>query len=177
MYLDLLLRLRLISPSETRQFLDSSISRLLTYSTPDAIGRALVEADLLTDYQLERILAGTAHGLVLGNYRVLERLGAGSMAMVFLAEHVLMKRRVAIKVLPQDEDCNPALLQRFYGEIRLLADLHHPNIVTAFDAGELPGRARHARAHLPRHGAVVDGGDLEQYAMEHGLPAIPLACD
>src|SRR6478752_2112097 len=58
MYLDLLLRLRLISPNETRQFLDLSLARLATYTTPDAIGKALVEAELLTDYQLERILAG-----------------------------------------------------------------------------------------------------------------------
>src|SRR5262245_58336970 len=84
MYLDLLLRLRLVSPSDLRQFLDSALARMATYTTPDAIGRALVEADLLTEYQLERILAGATHGLVLGNYRVLERLGAGSMAMVFL---------------------------------------------------------------------------------------------
>jgi response regulator RpfG family c-di-GMP phosphodiesterase len=177
MYLDLLLRLRLISPSETRQFLDSALARLLTYSTPEAIGRALVEADLLTDYQLDRILAGATHGLVLGNYRVLERLGAGSMAMVFLAEHVLMKRRVAIKVLPQDEDCAPALLQRFYSEIHLLADLHHPNIVTAFDAGELPPAGPGMPALIYLVMERVDGGDLEQYVMEHGLPPIPQACD
>jgi response regulator RpfG family c-di-GMP phosphodiesterase/serine/threonine protein kinase len=177
MYLDLLLRLRLISPSETRQFLDSSLSRMTTYTTPDAIGKALVEAELLTDYQLERILAGATHGLVLGNYRVLERLGAGSMAMVFLAEHVLMKRRVAIKVLPQDEDCNPALLQRFYSEIHLLADLHHPNIVMAFDAGELPPAGPGMPALIYLVMERVDGSDLEQYVMEHGLPPIPVACD
>ena len=177
MYLDLLLRLRLITPTETRQFLDLSLARLVTYTTPDAIGKALVEAELLTDYQLERILAGATHGLVLGNYRVLERLGSGSMAMVFLAEHVLMKRRVAIKVLPQDEDCNPALLQRFYSEIHLLADLHHSNIVTAFDAGELPPAGPGMPALIYLVMERVEGGDLEQYVMEHGLPPIPLACD
>lgn len=177
MYLDLLLRLRIISPAETRQFLDSALARLPSYTTPDAIGRALVEAELLTDYQLERILAGATHGLVLGNYRVLERLGAGSMAMVFLAEHVLMKRRVAIKVLPQDEDCPPALLQRFYSEIHLLADLHHPNIVTAFDAGELPPAGPGMPAIIYLVMERVDGGDLEQYVMEHGLPPISQACD
>src|SRR5688500_14287437 len=49
--------------------------------------RLLQEHGLLTEYQAERIEAGTVHGLVLGNYRVLGRLGAGAMGVVFRAEH------------------------------------------------------------------------------------------
>jgi response regulator RpfG family c-di-GMP phosphodiesterase len=177
MFLDLLLRLRLIVPGEARQFLDASLARLPGFNSPEVLAKALVEAELLTEYQAERIQSGATHGLVLGNYRVLERLGAGSMAMVFLAEHVLMKRRVAIKVLPQDEDCEPALLQRFYSEIHLLADLHHPNIVTAFDAGELPPAGPGMPALLYLVMERVEGGDLEQYVMDNGLPPIPTACD
>jgi response regulator RpfG family c-di-GMP phosphodiesterase/serine/threonine protein kinase len=176
-FLDKLLQIRLISPLGVRQFLDSSAGRLGDFRNPDLLGRALIHAQLLTEYQMERVQSGTTHGLVLGNYRVLERLGAGSMAMVFLAEHVVMKRRVAIKVLPVDEDCPPALLQRFFGEIQVLAELHHPNIVMAFDSGELPpsGPSMPALTYLVME--RVDGGDLEQYVLDHGLPSVATACD
>src|SRR5260370_895498 len=52
----------------------------------------LVEAELLTPYQAEQVLAGNAHQLRLGRYRILDRIGTGGMGHVFKAEHVLMKR-------------------------------------------------------------------------------------
>src|SRR5205085_1802871 len=89
----------------------------------------------LTKYQADRIRAGTTYGLVLGNYRVLDRLGAGGMAVVFKAEHVEMRRIVAIKVLSvSTEQCK--LQSRFIKEMRTIAHLQHPNIVAAFDAGK-----------------------------------------
>ncbi|MSU78660.1 MAG: hypothetical protein EXS16_11275 [Gemmataceae bacterium] len=59
----------------------------------------LVHHGLLTEFQAARIEAGTTYGLILGNYRVLDRLGSGGMGVVFKAEHVVMRRTVAIKVL------------------------------------------------------------------------------
>jgi response regulator RpfG family c-di-GMP phosphodiesterase/serine/threonine protein kinase len=176
-FLDRMLHIRLLSPIEVRQFLDSSAARLGDFRTADQLFKALIRAHMMTEYQIERVQSGTTHGLVLGNYRVLERLGAGSMAMVFLAEHVVMKRRVAIKVLPVDEDCPPALLQRFYGEIHVLADLHHPNIVMAFDSGELPPAGPSMPALIYLVMEQVEGGDLEQYVLDHGLPSTAQACD
>src|ERR1022692_1286670 len=64
----------------------------------------LQEHALLTEYQAGRIEAGTTHGLILGNYRVLDRLGAGAMGVVFKAEHCRMRRQVAVKVLPRSEE-------------------------------------------------------------------------
>src|SRR5215468_6665285 len=61
-----------------------------------AWARRLVQRGLLTAWQAEQLLAGA--GLVLGQYRLLERLGAGSSGQVFKAEHLLMKRLVALKV-------------------------------------------------------------------------------
>src|SRR5437016_2772620 len=86
----------------------------------------LVEHGLLTEYQAERIKAGTTHGLVLGNYRVVDRLGAGGMAVVFKGEHLEMRRTVAIKVLPVSPDQHPKLLPRFLAEMRAVARLQHP---------------------------------------------------
>src|SRR5262249_5849579 len=134
-FLDHLLRLNLVSPSMAGPFLHANAGRLSRFDGALAIGEALVKAKLLTSYQLDRILSGTTHGLVLGNYRVLARIGAGGMGIVFRGEHALMRRQVAIKVLPVDEGCPQSTLQRFYNEMRVLAQLNHPNIVTAYDSG------------------------------------------
>lgn len=96
----------------------------------------LVENGLLTRYQAARITAGKRFGLVLGNYRVLERLGAGGMGVVFKAEHMRMRRLVAIKVLSLSREEDPQTLARFYSEMRAVAQLQHPNIIGAIDAGE-----------------------------------------
>ncbi len=99
------------------------------------------------------------------------------MGVVFLAEHYLMKRRVAIKVLPVDDSCAQTLLDRFYSEILVLAELHHPNIVMAYDAGELLPSGPRMPALLSLVMEFVDGGDLEQHVMEHGRADIPQGCD
>src|SRR5262245_25364162 len=176
-FLERLLRLSLLTPLTVRTFLDQSVDHLAEFTTAEDLGNVLVQAGLLTEYQLDRVLAGNTHGLVLGNYRVLQRLGAGNMAVVFLAEHFLMKRRVAVKVLQMDEDCPPELHVRFYAEMQVLADLRHPNIVLAYDAGELPpaGPRMPPLAYLVME--LVDGGDLEQHTVDHGLATVAQACE
>ena len=52
------------------------------------------------------------HGLILGNYRVLDRVGAGAMGVVFKTEHLLMRRLAAIKVLPVSFQQNNPMLAR-----------------------------------------------------------------
>jgi response regulator RpfG family c-di-GMP phosphodiesterase/serine/threonine protein kinase len=176
-FLDRLLESRLVSLQGLRGFLDQQASWLAETEQPEELGQQLVQKGLLTAYQLDRVLADTTHGLVLGNYRVLDRLGAGSMAVVFLAEHLLMKRHVAIKILPVGDDCHPTLLERFYAEMRVLADLHHPNIVLAFDAGEIPPAGSGLSALLYLVTELVAGGDLENLVLQHGPLPVPRACD
>jgi response regulator RpfG family c-di-GMP phosphodiesterase/serine/threonine protein kinase len=145
-------------------------------ATGEALGKSLVKAGLLTEYQAHRVLAGSVHGLVLGTYRVLDRIGSGGMSVVFLGEHCLMKRRVAIKVVPMDDDCHPVIRQRFYSEMHVLSGLHHPNIVLAHDAGEVvsPGPNQPTLVYLVME--LVSGGDLEQVVLDQGPPPIPQAC-
>jgi hypothetical protein len=95
-FLDRLVGLGLLPSDAVGPFLGEREGRLSEYATDEQVGRALVQAGLLTSYQLDRVLAGTTHGLILGNYRVLDALGSGGMGVVFLAEHGLMKRRVAV---------------------------------------------------------------------------------
>ena len=176
-FLDKLVDLRLLTPGQVQEFLEQRLSRLGLYTTPEALGQDLVQAGLLTEYQFNRVQAGTTHGLVLGSYRMLKRLGAGGMGIVFLAEHYLMKRQVAVKVLPIDEDCSAAVRERFYGEMRVLADLHHPHIVLAFDAGELPSVGPNMPGLVYLVMEVVSGGDLEEYVMDRGPLPVAQACE
>ncbi len=76
---------------------------------------------------------------VLGHYRILEKLGAGGMGEVYLAEDSKLGRRVALKVLPPDVAASPERLQRFESEARAVAALNHPNIVTVHSVEEADG--------------------------------------
>jgi serine/threonine-protein kinase len=67
-------------------------------------------------------------------YRVVKRLGAGGMGVVYLAEHRLMERTVALKVIHAHLTKHPLALERFLLELKAAARLSHPNIVTAHDA-------------------------------------------
>ncbi len=75
----------------------------------------------------------------MGNYVILDRLGTGGMGQVFKARHRKMDRIVAIKMLPPDTLRSADALKRFLREVKAVARLSHPNIVTAYDADEAKG--------------------------------------
>ncbi len=75
----------------------------------------------------------------IGEYRLHRLIGVGGMGRVFLAEHLRMQRSVALKVLPLERMKDEVWVRRFFDEIRVASKLLHPNIVTAFDAGEFDG--------------------------------------
>ncbi len=176
-FLEQLVGLGLVPSEAVHSFLEERLGRLPEYTGEVEVGRALIDAGLLTSFQLDRVLAGHTHGLTLGNYRLLDQIGSGGMGLVFLGEHRLMKRRVAIKVLPVDDDCDHNLRQRFYGEMKLLAELNHPNIVQAFDAGEVAASGPHLPALTYLVMELIAGGDLEHYVEKNGPIPIARACD
>jgi response regulator RpfG family c-di-GMP phosphodiesterase/serine/threonine protein kinase len=137
----------------------------------------LVDHNLLTEYQAGRVEAGTTFGLMLGNYRVLDRLGAGGMGVVFRAEHIRMRRQVAVKVLPLSPDEDQRILRRFLTEIRAIAQLQHPNIVTAFDAGEVGSDDPESAVLHFFVMEYVPGEDLEEYIRANGPQTPAKACD
>jgi len=75
-------------------------------------------------------------GTMVSHYRIVEKIGAGGMGEVYLAEDTQLDRKVALKFLPphlcQDEDCRT----RFKREAQAAAKLSHPNIVTIHEVGE-----------------------------------------
>ena len=135
----------------------------------------LVKHGLLTKYQAGRIEAGTTFGLILGSYRVLERVGAGGMAVVFKAEHMDLRHHVAVKVLPPTTKEDSALESRFFSEMRIVARLRHPNIVAATDAG----RTQSDDGNTTLRYLVMEyvpGEDLEEVVRQHGPLTAARAC-
>jgi CheY-like chemotaxis protein len=99
-----------------------------------AAARKLIEAGKLTGFQAAAVLGRRFDELRIGNYEVLDRLGAGGMGTVFKARHRRMKRVVALKVL--SATVSESMAGRFQREVETIARLTHPNIVMAHDADE-----------------------------------------
>jgi len=100
---------------------------------PKHAATQLIQEGVLTQFQAEQLMQGKWKRFSIGKYKVLEKIGAGGMGQVFLCEHKLMRRRVAIKVLPTVKGSDPSALERFYREARAVAAVDHPNIVRAYD--------------------------------------------
>ncbi|MBM4073354.1 MAG: response regulator [Planctomycetes bacterium] len=167
----------LIVPEDWEALAEDSRDEILRSRGSSQLLSNLVHHKLLTQYQAGRIDAGTTFGLVLGNYRVLDRLGAGGMGVVFRAEHIKMRKQVAIKVLPVGPSQDPRLLQRFFIETRAVSQLQHPNIVGAFDVGET---ASPEDTDTILHFFVMEyvpGQDLEQLVRDHGPLPVHKTCD
>src|SRR5208282_25378 len=123
---------------------------------------ALVEAGLLTRFQANLLLQGKSKSLrITSKYRLLDRLGAGGMGLVYLCEHIRMKRLVALKVLPNSQSKEPGNLERFYREAQAVAALKHTNIVQAYDADTDNGIHYLVMEY-------IDGINLEKLVSKHG---------
>ena len=93
----------------------------------------LVESGAINAWQAEQLRSGRTK-FQLGPYRIIDSIGQGGMGQVFKAEHVMMGREVAVKVLPKHRS-TPLAVESFTREIRAQAQLDHFNLVRAFDAG------------------------------------------
>jgi serine/threonine protein kinase len=100
---------------------------------PRDLADDLVTDGIITYFQAEQFLLGKWRGFTIGKFKLLERVGVGGMGQVFLCEHMFMRKRVAIKVLPPAKADQPAALGRFYREARAAGSLDHPNIVRTHD--------------------------------------------
>lgn len=103
---------------------------------PAALARVLVERGKLTRFQASTIYQGRAKNLLFGEYVLLDKLGAGGMGQVYRAQHRRMKRVVALKIMATAAMSSGEAVKRFQREVEAAARLIHPNIVTAFDAGQ-----------------------------------------
>lgn len=136
----------------------------------DALLSKLEQDGHITAYQAEKFKEGKASDIYFGDYVVIDKLGQGGMGTVLLAKHRRMDRQVAIKVLPVTVLESKDAVARFYQEVKVAAQLTHPSIVHAYDAGE-----HHGFHYLVME--FVPGHDLAQVLVQLGPIPAPMAID
>jgi eukaryotic-like serine/threonine-protein kinase len=141
---------RATSPTETPRAFDALILTIL------ALGSTYGARTI------SRLRRQVAEARQLGQYRLGRLLGSGGMGEVYLAEHLLLKRPCAVKLIRPSEATYPRALERFEREVRLTATLSHPNIVEVYDYGRAEGGTYYyVMEYLP-------GLSLEDLVQRHG---------
>ncbi len=112
-------------------------------ANPVTLQDLLIELGYITRTQAERLKITMKENKAVAHqipgYKILGKLGAGAMAIVYKAKQLSLNRTVAIKVLPKRFSENPEYVERFYKEGQAAGKLNHPNIVQAIDVGEAGG--------------------------------------
>lgn len=130
-------------------------------SNPKKLAGLFKKEGLLTSWHTEKLLAGKYKGFLLGKYKLLGHIGTGGMSSVYLAEHIRMGDKRAIKVLPKSRVRDATYLARFQLEAKAIASLNHPNIVMAYDIDNV-GDVHYIVMEY------VDGLDLQQLVKRDG---------
>lgn len=159
-YLELLLKSRLISETQLIP-LAGRLPRPNEPSAVDRLAKALINADLLTMWQHQHLINGHWKGFFIGKHKLLAKIGVGGMGTVYLAEHTIMRRKVAIKVLPKANVGKSSYLERFLQEARAIASLDHPNIIRAYNIDN-EGDLHYLVIEY------VEGPNLDQLVAENG---------
>jgi serine/threonine protein kinase len=133
-FLDLVRRSQLLPDCKVDDFMDRHRLSGTMPTTVDQVANLLVREAQITFFQAKQLKLGRYKRFTIGSkYRLLELIGAGGMGAVYLCDHTLMRRLVALKVLPVEKLEDESNKERFYREARAVAALDHPNIVRAYD--------------------------------------------
>lgn len=140
-----------------------------TEETAANLANFLVSENLITKWQADKLLQGKHRGYFLGKYKLLSLLGKGGMSSVYLAEHLLMRRQCALKVLPAKRVDDSSYLERFHREAQAAASLDHPNIVRAYDVDHQEEGERQIHFLVMEY---VEGSSIQELVPDKGLPSI-----
>jgi serine/threonine-protein kinase len=105
---------------------------LLDMATVLSVGIAIA---VFGSHRLQMLQAQAFEAQQLGQYRLSKRLGSGGMGEVYLAEHLLLRRPCAVKLIRPEQAGDPTTLQRFEREVKAMATLTHWNTVEIYDYG------------------------------------------
>jgi len=164
--LELIERSGIIAADQMQVLLEEFRHHPGQFDHPKKVAAKLVARKVLTGWQAEQLLNGKHRGFFLGPYRLLDLLGSGGMGTVYLAEHQMMHRRCAIKVLPPRQSKLESLaVDRFYREAQAVAALDHPNIVRAYDVNKTHIDETEVHYLVMEY---IDGQDLQRMVERQG---------
>ncbi|MFQ5733782.1 MAG: protein kinase [Planctomycetaceae bacterium] len=158
----------LIPPEQLKKLIGELQQQDVDTNDSQALAAAFVDRRLLTQWHVDKLQHGKTRGFFLGKYRLLSLLGKGGMSSVYLAEHVLMRRRCAVKVLPQKRVNDSSYLGRFHREAQAVAALDHPNIVRAYDVDADKNVEKNKEIHFLVM-EYVDGRNLQELVTTDGV--------
>jgi serine/threonine protein kinase len=158
--------LRLLEPAQ----LDKVAAVQAKIPEPQALLKKLVSQGWLTAFQAKMLYAGRGNELLLGSYVMIDKLGEGGMGEVYKAKNWKIGKTVALKIIRKERLKNATAVKRFHREIEMASRLSHPNIVQAFDAGEVGSTHFFAME-------LVEGQDLTQMVKQVGPLPIDKATD
>jgi eukaryotic-like serine/threonine-protein kinase len=139
-------------------------------SDADLLAAFFIDKGLLTQWHVDKLMDKKYRGFFLGKYRMLRLIGSGGMSTVYLAEHKLMHRQRAIKVLPKKRVNDSSYLARFHLEAQATAQLDHPNIVRCYDVDN-EGDTHYIVMEF------IEGKDLNTIVKQEGPLPLELACN
>ena len=115
-------------------------------------------------------------GTIVSHYRIIEKIGAGGMGEVYLADDTTLGRKVAIKFLPQRQTANAEFRVRLEREARAAACLNHPNITTVHDIGDIQGQPYIVMEYVdgPSFTEKMSGA---KFKVEEGIKIFSDICD
>lgn len=158
-------RSRLLEPEALAAIEEDLWAEGMEHESGEVIADLLVQRGELTRWQADRLLAGRFRGFQLGDYLLLDLLGKGGMGSVYLAEHRVLKCRLAVKVLQLgSHEQNKERIEWFRREAETLSSLNHENIIGALEV------------HTPTEDCdqtflvmeLVEGKTFAQVVADHG---------
>jgi serine/threonine protein kinase len=163
---ELICKSQIVDRNQLASYLERLRSDSALPAQPGRLAGLLVRNGLLTHFLAEQLLCGRWRGFIIGEYKILERLGQGRTAGVYLCEDVNTSKRYAMKVLPRSRLAglhseSVKILKRCYDETGASGLFDHPNIARVYkvsEEGELPFVIME----------FVDGPNLRQFVEQTG---------
>jgi serine/threonine-protein kinase len=176
-FLNIILKSRLLTPDDLLAVLVEANVDPAT-ADPVQVATLLVRKKLLTKFQAVQLLNGRTQGFVLDHYKILDGIRQDRVGIVFKAEDTRGKRVVALKVLPTERTGDPTVLNAFLREVRMAAQVEHPNVAKVLDIGNWQGNHFVASEYVAEptlEKVVTESGPLDPHTAAQLMAQVAVA--